>query len=272
MVSNRPFVEWATRYQRLAASPGSFERTTRLVGATDVRAVLGTISCPVLVCHRRDDRYTPADHGRFLADHIESAQFLELAGADHLPWVGPETDRMLDEIERFLTGTEPVPRSNRVLATLLFTDIVGSTHRLGELGDHAWATLADAHDNAVRAIVDRFGGRVIDTTGDGVFALFDGPSRGLEAAVAIRGRTATLGLNVRAGVHTGEVELADDAVRGIAVHTAARVMATAEDGGVVVSRIVRDLVTGSRFRFEPLGSRVLKGVDGPVDLFTVVDP
>jgi class 3 adenylate cyclase len=178
---------------------------------------------------------------------------------------------MLDDIQRFVTGAEPTLSSNRVLATLVFTDIVGSTERLGQLSDRVWTTLAEAHDEAVRSIVERFGGRVVDTAGDGVFALFDGPSRGLDAAVAIRKRTADLGLNVRVGVHTGEVELAGASVRGVAVHTAARVLAQAEEGGIVVSRIVRDLLNGSQFRFEPLGSRRLKGLIEPMDLFATVE-
>ena len=269
MLDDQSFVEWAKRYLRLASSPGSFDRTTRLVGATDVRAILPTIGCPTLVFHRRDNRFTPVDHGQFIADHIDGADYVELDGADHLPWVGPGTDRILDDTERLVTGSEPSPTSNRLLATLVFTDIVGSTERLGRLGDREWASLAGAHDDAVRSVVERFGGTVVDTAGDGVFAMFDGPSRGLEAAVMILHKTTGLGLNVRAGVHTGEVEVSGGSVRGMAVHTAARVMAQAEDGGIVASRIVRDLVTGSSFRFEPLGSRSLKGISEPIELFSV---
>ncbi|MFL6205909.1 MAG: alpha/beta fold hydrolase [Acidimicrobiales bacterium] len=265
------FEEWAMRYQRLASSPGSFERTTRLVGATDVRAALGVIACPVLVLHRRSDRYIPVEHGHYLADHLADGRLVELDGDDHLVWVGPDTDLILDEVERFVTGKEPVVQSNRMLATILFTDIVGSTEHLASVGDHAWARLVGLHNDLVASIVGRFGGRLVDTTGDGMFALFESPSRGLEAADAFRTRIAELGLTVRAGVHTGEVELVGDAVRGVAVHTAARVMALAESGGIVASRTVRDLVSGSRFRFQPLGVRDLKGLAEPVEVFSVLD-
>jgi class 3 adenylate cyclase len=268
---DRAFIDWSTRYMRLAASPGSFRRTTQLVGMTDVRSALGTVGCPALVLHATDDRFTPIAHGLYLADHIAGAEFVQLDGGDHLPWTGECTDRMLEAIQRFVTGTEPPAVSTRVLATLLFTDIVDSTHQLSRVGDEAWARLVADHDMAVLAEVERRGGRVVDTAGDGVFAIFDGPSRGVEAAIAIRRRTGNLGLNVRAGVHTGEVELVEPAVRGLGVVTAARVMAEAREGGILVSRVVRDLVAGSRLRFTSVGTRILKGIEEPVELFSV-DP
>ena len=270
-VGDAAFETWAARYQRLASSPGSYERTTRLVGATDVRPALAVIGCPVLVLHRRGNRFIPVEHSQYLADHLEDARLVELEGADHLPWVGPDTDRMLEEIERFVTGTEGAVARDRVLATIVFTDIVGSTERLAAVGDREWARLVEAHNGAIAAVVRSRGGRVVDTTGDGVFAVFDGPSRGIEAADAIRSRAAAIGLTVRAGVHTGEVEVVGDAVRGVAVHTAARVMANAEDGGVVVSRTVHDLVSGSRFRFRSLGPRPIKGLPEPIELFEVTE-
>lgn len=266
------FESWAMRYQRLASSPGSFGRTTRLVGATDVRSALPVIQCPLLVLHRRDDRFIPFEHGQFLADGVTDAKLIELAGADHLPWVGPDTDRILREIESFVTGREASSAADRQLATIMFTDLVGSTEHLGRVGDRDWADLLEAHNAAIAAIVGRNGGRVVDTTGDGVFAVFSAPSRGIEAAVAVVERVAELGLTARAGVHTGEVEMTDDAVRGVAVHTAARVMAQAERGGVVVSRTVRDLVAGSRFRLESLGPRELKGLPDPLEVFEVEIP
>jgi class 3 adenylate cyclase len=270
-VGDPAFEAWAKRFQRLASSPGSYERTARLVGSTDVRPALPIIRCPVLVLHRRGDRFTPIDHGEYLADHLSDARLVELEGRDHLPWVGPDTDRMLEEIERFVTGTESAVAADRVLATIVFTDIVGSTEQLAAVGDREWTALVEAHNDAIASIARSRGGRIVDTAGDGAFAVFDGPSRGIEAAAAIRLRLAQLGLTVRAGVHTGEVELLGDAVRGVAVHTAARVMANAANGGVVVSRTVRDLVSGSRFRFRALGPHALKGLPDPVELFEVVD-
>lgn len=269
MLGDPSFEAWALRYQRQASSPGSFERTTRLVGSTDVRSVLPLVSCPVLVLHRRSDRFLHLEHGQYLADHLADATFVELDGADHLPWTGPDTERSLDEIETFVTGDAAARPSDRVLATILFTDIVGSTEHLERVGDRRWAELVEAHNAAVSSVVERGSGRVVDTAGDGVFAVFDAPSRGIAAAHAIAARVAALGLVVRAGVHTGEVEIVGDAVRGVAVHTAARVMAVAADGGIVVSRTVRDLVSGSGFRFEPMGARTLKGLADPIDLFAV---
>lgn len=270
-VDDTAFVAWALRYQRLASSPGSFERAARLVGATDVRALLPIIKCPTLVFHTRDDRLLPADHGRYLADHINGATMVELAGADHLPWTGADTERMLREIEAFVTGSNTTSAPDRVLATIVFTDIVSSTERLASVGDREWARLVEAHNAAIDSTVRRFGGRVVDTAGDGVFAVFDGPSRGIEAAESIRSRIAELGLMVRVGVHAGEVEVVGDAVRGVAVHTAARVMGHAALGGVIVSRTVRDLVAGSRFRFESLGPQVLKGLPDPMERFAIVE-
>jgi class 3 adenylate cyclase len=270
MLGDAAFEAWALRYQRQAASPGSSERTTRLVGRTDVRSVLPLVTCPVLVMHRRGDRFLRVDHGQYLADHLADATFVELDGADHLPWTGPDTDRSLDEIEKFVTGDAAVARaSDRVLATIVFTDIVGSTEHLGRVGDRRWAELVDAHNALVAGVVRGGNGRIVDTAGDGVFAVFDAPSRGIIAAAAICARVASLGLTVRAGVHTGEVEVVGDAVRGVAVHTAARVMAAATDGGIVVSRTVHDLVSGSGFRFESLGAHELKGLADPIELYAV---
>ena len=257
------FEVWALRYQRLAASPGSFERTTRLVGRTDVRSVLPLVTCPSLVLHCRDDRFIPIEHGQYLADHLPSSTFVELDGADHLPWTGPDTPRSLDEVERFVTGDAVARVPDRVLATIVFTDIVDSTKHLERLGDRPWADLVESHHAIIAGVVQEGGGRIVDTAGDGVFAVFDAPSRGIAAAHAIRTRVAALGLEVRAGVHTGEVEVLGDAVRGVAVHTAARVMAVAADGGVVVSRTVRDLVSGSGFRFEALGPHRAEGARRP---------
>jgi class 3 adenylate cyclase len=206
--------------------------------------------------------------GRYLAERIPGAKFVELDGTDHLFFTG-DADTMLDEIEEFLTGVRPVPAVERVLATVLFTDIVDSTKRAVELGDERWKELLGRHDAQVRRQLARFHGREVNTTGDGFLARFDGPARAIRCAVAIRDVLRSLDLEVRAGVHTGEVELRDDDISGIAVHTAARVAAAAAAGEVLVSRIVVDLVAGSGLSFATRGEHSLKGVTGEWGLFAV---
>ena len=263
------FEAWARSFQRSSSSPLGLQQTARLVGSADVRSILGDVRCPALVMHRVGNRFTVIDHGVFLADHLPQARFVELSGADHLVWIGPDTDRMLDEIETFVTGFSASGGAERVLATILFTDIVGSTQQLTRLGDRAWAELVDTHDLTVRNTVERLRGRVIDTTGDGVFALFDSPSNALAAAKRIQEQLGVVGLAVRAGVHTGEVELIGAAARGVAVHTAARIMSASGGGRIVASRTVRDLTIGSVFRFTSLGAHELKGLPEPLELFEV---
>jgi class 3 adenylate cyclase len=232
----------------------------------DTRAVLPTIAVPTLVIHHTDDRDANVEEGRWIAAQIPGARFLELPGEDHLPWAGDQ-DRLLDEVEEFLTGTRPVREPDRVLATVLFTDIVGSTERAAELGDRRWRELLEAHEAAVRGELVRYGGREIDTAGDGFLAAFDGPARAIRAACAIRDGVRRLGLELRAGLHTGECELANGKVRGIAVHTGARVAALAGPGEVLVSSTVRDLVAGSGIAFEERGEHELKGVPGTWRLY-----
>jgi class 3 adenylate cyclase len=235
----------------------------------DVRAVLPSIRVPTLVVHRAGDRVIPAGASRYLAERIPGARYAELPGEDHLPWVG-NAEQILGEIEEFLTGIRPGPRPDRVLVSVLFTDIVGSTERAASLGDAAWSDLLEAHHQRVREQLRAHGGREIDTAGDGFLATFDGPARAVLCAKAIAESVRTLGLEIRAGVHTGEVELVDDDVRGLAVHIGARISALAGPGEVLASRTVKDLVVGSGLVFEDRGTHQLKGVPDEWQVFAVV--
>ena len=256
---------WA-RYIRQGASPGAVLALTRMNAEIDVRPILSTIRVPTLVLHRSGDRVIPVEAGRYLAEHIPNAALVELNGEDHLPWIG-DTDAVLGEIEEFLTGVRSRPDSNRVLATVLFTDIVGSTQRAAELGDAAWTDVLTAHHARVRDELARFGGREMRTTGDGFFALFDGPARAIRCALALVRAVRSLGLEIRAGLHTGEVELAGDDVEGVAIHIGARIAALAGTGEVLVSRTIKDLVVGSGLTFHDRGIHTLKGVPDQWQLF-----
>jgi class 3 adenylate cyclase len=256
------------RIQRLAASPATVAAVYQIIASIDLRPVLPTVRVPTLVLHRRDDRFLPIGNGRYLAEHIEGARFVPLEGADSSLVVGGSAEA-LDEIQEFLTGVRPAPEPDRVLATLLFTDIVGSTDLAVRLGDKGWHALLDQHHRLVREQLARFRGREIDTAGDGFFATFDGAARAIRCATAIRDELRSLGLTIRAGLHTGEVELMGDKVGGIAVHTGARVSAQAGPGEVLVSRTVVDLVAGSGITFEDRGEHELKGVPGSWRLFAV---
>lgn len=266
LAESRSFIEWRGRYERLAMSPGVFEHVYPTTYEIDVRSALATIRVPTLVLHRRDNRYIRPDNGRFLAEHIEGARFVELEGRDHFFHAG-DVEPMLAAVEEFLTGAVTTPVEDRVLATVLFTDIVDATARAHALGDRRWRALLERHHALVRDALRRFRGREIDTAGDGFLATFDGPARGVRCALAIRDAVAALGLAIRAGLHTGECELIGPKVGGIAVHIGARVMAQAGAGEVLVSRTVKDLVAGSGLRFSPLGARALKGVAEPWELF-----
>ena len=256
---------WA-RYLRMGASPGAVLALTRMNAEIDVRPILTTIRVPTLVLHRSGDRVIPVGAGRYLAERIPHASFKQLAGDDHLPWIG-DTDAVLGEIEEFLTGVRTRPEPNRVLATVLFTDIVGSTQRAAELGDAAWTDVLNAHHARIREELGRFGGREIRTTGDGFFALFDGPARAIRCALALVNAVRPLGLEIRAGLHTGEVELAGDDIEGLAIHIGARIAALAGAGDVLVSRTVRDLVVGSGLTFQERGMHALKGVPDEWQLY-----
>jgi class 3 adenylate cyclase len=260
---------WLNRYRRATASPGTMVAMTRLLMDTDVRGVLGSIRVPTLVIHRRDDQYFRVGHGRFLAEHIPNATYIELDGRDHAPEFG-DTTAIMAAMEEFVTGEPPVLEPDRMLATLVFTDIAGSTELAARLGDDRWTTLLERHDQIVQRQAVRFGGRIVKSTGDGVLALFDGPARAVQCAVALRDALRAIELNVRTGIHTGEVEDMGHDVAGIAVHIAARVSALAPAGEIYVSRTVRDLVAGSQIRFEDLGGFALKGVPDTWQLLRVV--
>jgi class 3 adenylate cyclase len=250
---------WWARRAHAAASPGAARDLILMNSQVDVRQVLPAVTVPTLVLHRSGDIDSEVAEGRYLADHILGARFVELGGVDHVPWV--DADQVVDEVEEFLTGTRPTPETDRVLATLLFTDIAGSTQRARELGDRRWLELLESHNTVVRRELDRFRGREVDTAGDGFFATFDGPARAVRAACAIRDGVQQLGLEVRAGVHTGECELTSGgAVRGIAVHAAARVAAYGRPGQVLVSSTVHDLVAGSGIQFATAGEAELKDI------------
>jgi class 3 adenylate cyclase len=258
-----------TRFLRLSVSPGEAVAIRRVLHAIDVRAVLGSIQAPTLVLHRRADAMVRPDNGRYLAEHIPHARFVEVPGEDHLFYLG-DTEPILAEIEESLTGgrhDEPT----RVLATVLFTDIVRSTELAARLGDRRWRELLDEHDEVVGQLVQRFQGRLIKVTGDGVLATFDGPGRAVRCAVAVRDTVGKLGIEVRAGLHTGEIELRGDDITGLAVVIARRLCDLGGSGDVQVSRTVTDLVIGSGITFVEVGTSPLKGVPGEWPLFRVVD-
>ena len=260
--------DWWLRRARAAASPGAARDLILMNSQIDVRLVLPTIAVPTLVLHRTGDRDSKVEEGRYLAEHIPDAQFVELPGDDHLPW--SNGDQIIDEIEEFLTGVRRGPDPERVLATVLFTDLVRSTEKAVELGDRRWAELIELHHAAVRRELDRFRGREIDVAGDGFFAAFDGPARAVRCAGAVRASLRRLGLVVRAGVHTGECEQVDGKLAGVAVVIGARISASADEGEILVSATVRDLVAGSGLEFEERGERELKGVPGSWKLYAVV--
>lgn len=255
------FVMWATRWNRSSVSKDALPRAYELLSKTDVRGVLPSISAPTLVLHRRDDAVVAIDNGRYLASRIPGARLVELEGADHLPFLG-DFDSVLDEIEEFLTGERPEPEHERVLATIVFSDIVGSSRRALELGDEKWSRVHAAFETCAREEVERARGRLVKTLGDGVVATFTGPARAIHYAARLRDRARALGLDVRSGVHTGEVEVRRDDVVGIAMHIAARVADLAGPGEVLVSGAVPPLVAGAGIFFEDRGTHELRGITG----------
>jgi class 3 adenylate cyclase len=264
--SDPGFARWWARYERLAASPAMATAIIQLAAETDIREVLPAISVPTLVLHRRDDQLLPVEGARFVAERIGGANLIELDGVDHFPYVG-DTDAMMDEIESFLTGTRHAPDLNRQLLTVLFTDIVGSTERAADLGDRRWRALLEGHNEAVREQLRRFRGEEVKTIGDGFLATFDGPARGVRCAQAIALTARQLGIDVRTGLHTGECEIQESDITGMAVNIGARICALADPGEVLVSSTVRDLVVGSAIAFEPRGSHPMKGVPGEWTLY-----
>ena len=247
------------RMQRATASPGMMTALARMFLDVDVRDVVPTVHAPALVIHRVHDRLVNVRHGRWLAEHLPNARLVELPGGDHFPWY-EGADEWLGEVQEFLTGSRPLPEPERVLATVLFTDIVDSTRTAAELGDHRWREILERHQRAVRDTLGRFQGREVKSTGDGVLATFDGPARAIRCARAIVEESEPLGIRIRAGLHTGECEVMGDDIGGIAVHIAARVSALAQGGEVLVSRTVKDLVVGSGIAFADRGAHTLKGV------------
>jgi class 3 adenylate cyclase len=256
------------RWERQGASPSAAIALMQMNREIDVGDILSTIRVPTLILHRVGDSRIPADWGRFLATQIPGAQWLELPGSDHSFFGEREiTDRIIDEVEEFLIGSRTGAEPDRVLATVLFTDIVDSTRRAVELGDHEWRALLDRHDDTVRREFARFRGREVKSLGDGFLATFDGPARAVRCASAIIERVRPLGIELRSGLHTGEIEIQRDDVIGIAVHIAARVAELAGNGEVLVSSTVRDLVAGSGLRFHDRGSHMAKGLAEPLHLF-----
>jgi class 3 adenylate cyclase len=255
------FQRWIGRYLRQSASPKAAAALLRMNTQIDVRNVLPTIGVPTLLLYRTHDADVHVDEGRYVAERIPGSTFVELPGADHLMWTG-DADALLDEVEGFLTGVRRGPDPDRVLATVLFTDVVGSTETATRVGDRAWRSLLERHHQVVRRALARWRGREIDTAGDGFLATFDGPARAIRCAVAATEGIRDLGLQIRAGLHTGEVEIAGGDVRGIAVHIGSRVAGLAGPGEVLVSRTVADLVAGSGIVFAERGEHELKGVSG----------
>jgi class 3 adenylate cyclase len=263
------FRAWYAKLERLAASPATATKFMRVTAQVDVRAVLPTIGVPTLVLHRRDDQFVDIRHSKYLAEHIPSARLVILPGEEAISF-GSDTAPLLDEIEEFLTGTRSVAETERILATVMFSDIVDSTRRAAELGDRRWRDLLESVRGVVVRELTRFRGRAVKTLGDGFLATFDGPARAIRCATAIRDTTLTqFGLEVRSGLHTGEVEVIGDDVGGIAVHIGARVGSRAGAGEVLVSGTVKDLVVGSGIVFEDRGETELRGVPGTWRLWAV---
>ncbi|MGQ0548628.1 MAG: adenylate/guanylate cyclase domain-containing protein [Armatimonadota bacterium] len=261
------FRRWFAAYLRRSASPGAALALARMNTQVDIRHILSVIRVPTLIIHRKGDLDIDAGGSRYMTERIPGARYVELPGADHLPWVGDQ-DAILDEIEEFLTGVRRGPEPDRVLVTVLFADVVGSTERAADLGDRRWRDVLAAYYDLIDRELGRYRGRKIDTAGDGVFATFDGPARAIRCACGIAEAVRQLGIEVRVGLHTGEIEVTGPQVGGIAVHIGARVAAHAGAGEVVVSSTVRDLVAGSGIRFEDRGAHALKGVPGEWHLYT----
>ena len=262
------FREWWATYLRMSVSPGAALALGHMNTQVDIRDVLPTIRVPTLILHRVGDRDQDVGGARYMAGRIPGAKYVELPGEDHLPFVGDQ-ESILDEVDEFLTGARHYYEPDRVLATVLFTDIVGSTERAATLGDRQWRELLELHNRLVRGQLERFRGREVDTAGDGFLATFDGPARAIHCAIACRDELAHAGIHVKAGLHTGECELVDDKVRGISVHIGARVASLAAPGEVLVSSTVKDLVAGSGLEFEERGTHQFRGVPGEC-LFAVV--
>jgi class 3 adenylate cyclase len=268
-VEDAQFRHWWARFERSGASPGAVKALMRMNSEINISHVLPAIRVPTLILHRAEDTAVAVEGSRFMAERIPGAKYVELSGRDHVPMLG-DADAILDEIEEFLTGTRLGAEPDRALLTVLFTDIVGSTERAGELGDRRWRDLLDSYRMVMRHELARYRGREVATTGDGFLATFDGPARAIRCAIGAREAVRQLGLEIRAGLHTGECELLGEDVGGIAVHIGARVAASARPGEVLVSSTVKDLVAGSELQFQDRGTRTLKGIPDEWRLFAVV--
>ena len=267
-IGNHAFEEWWARMQRSAVSPGMARQILEMIAQTDLRAVLPTIRVPTLVMHTTENVYIPVEMGREVAELIPGARYVEYPGPDTYSWL---VEPWLDELEEFLTGRRSEDDADRVLATVLFTDIVGSTEHASRLGDGQWRKLLDAHNDVVRGSLERWRGTEIKSTGDGFLATFDGPARAVRCAREIIEGVTPLGLDVRTGLHTGECEFVGGDVAGMAVHIGARVMAAAEAGEVLTSSTVKDLVVGSELQFEDRGAHELKGVPDEWRLYALTE-
>jgi class 3 adenylate cyclase/pimeloyl-ACP methyl ester carboxylesterase len=263
-------LEAVGRFERFAASPGVARVFFRLVSELDVREILPAVRVPTLVLHRTGDPYIRVEHGRYLAERIPGARYVELPGDTHFPFHG-DMEAVIAEIRSFVSALPEPHETDRMLATILVTDLVGSTRLASELGDRRWREVLDRHDEIVKAELARYRGQVIRSTGDGILAMFDGAARAVRCAVAIRAALLPQGLHVRAGLHTGEVELRESGPDGIAVHIAARVGELAAGDEVLVSQTVKDLTVGADLAFEPRGSHTLKGVPGDWQTYAAVD-
>lgn len=269
MAEDTRFREWWTRFSRLGMPPGVAEHALAWIRDTDVRSVLPAIQAETLVISRKDARMHRPTYGKFLAESIPNARLRILEGTDTLPFHAGEFGPVLDEVEEFITGERGSVSTDRMLSTVMFTDIVGSTELAATMGDDRWLDLRSEHDRLVRENLDRHRGVEVKMTGDGALATFDGPQRAVLCALSLREELTGVGLNVRAGLHTGEIEKRDGDIGGLAVHIASRVMEKAEFGGVLVSRTVKDLVVGSTLDFKACGPFHLKGVEGNWDLYEV---
>lgn len=272
MQDDAPFKQWWGKFERLGGSPGAVKALMRMNSQIDITDILPTVTVPTLVLHRTDDVTVACKGGRLLAERIPNARYVELPGVDHLPMVGESSDQIIDEIARFLTGEWGAVDTERILATVLFTDIVNSTDLATTLGDRQWRDLLERHHSAVRRELLRFRGQEVDNAGDGFFATFDGPARAIRCACAIRDAVSVLGVTIRAGLHTGECEMISGKAGGIAVHIGARVMHAASPGEILVSSTVKDLVAGSGLGFHERGEFTLKGIPEKWRLFLVKSP
>lgn len=266
VANDEAFRAWWARNERISASPSAAAALLRMLVEIDVRPILPSIRVPTLVVHRAGEILVDPRSGRYMADHIPGARFLKLQGVDALPYVA-DADALLDAVQEFLTGSRPVSETDRVLTTVLFTDIVDSTRLASSFGDHRWRATLDDHDELAGRLLDQFRGRLIKSTGDGLLATFDGPARAIRCAHALREGVRRLGLELRAGLHTGEIEVRQDDIGGIAVHIGQRICSLAQPAEVLVSRTVADLVAGSGLGFVARGEHELKGVPGSWALF-----